>query len=504
MVAWACWREGLDELAAELFDHAVRTPNGYGYNSDDPPKESLQKLVAADLAHTEMWRGVLAFGDQAIPRKELLKRFEHIVKHYPESEHHKAAKATVDLLAKMIMEDAAHEKLARKLVELNKKEQVAELIFQLRDQNGHQFMQPGSCDIFDTLAGKKGTPAHKLVDLGYEAVPHLIEHLDDERYTRSVGYHRNFYFSHHVLRVGECAHTIISRIAGRSFYVPPDSKLTQEEARAKEKADIKAWHADFVKKGEKGFLIDATERGDRDSAEMGRRLAEKYPKDALPILIKGARATKIGHVRATMVGLIASCKGEEPLQFLLAEIKDGPLAQARLSAAEELHSLGRPEGLAAMIGWWKSRVDAPKGTKERDENPGEWSWCIARFLVNCGEMEAIHALAKDLNKQPVNSRLEVIAAVGGMDDGPFRGAKKAAKDPEKMATAVEALLIAALDDREESRTSKEFPETRVCDSAAQALSRLYPKKYTFDPAARIGPRNRQLVIMKNVWHGANK
>ena len=77
-------------------------------------------------------------------------------------------------------------------------------------------MQPGSCDIFDTLAGKKGTPAHKLVDLGYEAVPQLIEHLDDERYTRSVGYHRNFYFSHHVLRVSECAMTIISRIAGRS------------------------------------------------------------------------------------------------------------------------------------------------------------------------------------------------------------------------------------------------------------------------------------------------
>jgi hypothetical protein len=28
------------------------------------------------------------------------------------------------------------------------KQRVAELIFQLRDQNGMQFSQPGSCDIF--------------------------------------------------------------------------------------------------------------------------------------------------------------------------------------------------------------------------------------------------------------------------------------------------------------------------------------------------------------------
>jgi hypothetical protein len=33
---------------------------------------------------------------------------------------------------------------------------------------------------------------------------------------------------------------------------------------------------------------------------------------------------------------------------------------------------------------------------------------------------------------------------------------------------------------------------------------LYPKKYMFDLSAPLGVRNRQLVIMKNVWRGANK
>jgi hypothetical protein len=194
VVAWACWRAGLDDLATELFDFAAATPTGYGVNPDDPPKKPLQELVAADLAHTEMWRGVLAFGDPAIPRTQLLNKFEHIVKHYPASDEHKPAMATVELLTKMIKEDAAHDKDAKTIDQLNKKEQIDELIFQLRDQNGHQIMQPGGCDIFDTFAGKKDTPAHKLVDLGYEAIPQLIEHLDDERFTRSVEFHRNFYF----------------------------------------------------------------------------------------------------------------------------------------------------------------------------------------------------------------------------------------------------------------------------------------------------------------------
>jgi len=269
------------------------------------------------------------------------------------------------------------------------------------------------------------------------------------------------------------------------------------------RAEIKAWYAELQKKGEKGFLIEATERGDDNSSEMATRLVKKYPKDALPILMKGARAAKIGHVRATIVGLIASFNGEASLQFLLAELKDGPLAQPRLTAAEELHKLGRPEGLAAMIAWWRSRVDPKKSEKEHDEDPAEWAHYFASFLANCGEVEAIHALGKDLNKQPISSRLGVISVLGGMDGGRFEKTIPA-KDPVKMAAAVEALLVTALDDTEESSSSKDFPETRVCDAAAQVLNQLHPKEYAFDRAAQLGIRNRQLVVLKNVWRSANQ
>ena len=163
VVAWACWRAGLDDLARDLFEHAAGTPTGYGYNADDPPKEPLQKLVADDLAHTEMWRAVLAFGNPEIPRTELKKRFDHIVRHYPESEHHKDAKATVELLTRMIAEDESHEKNVKKVEELDRKGQIAKWIFRLRNQNGHQFMQPGSCDIFEPF-GPQDSKQARLID----------------------------------------------------------------------------------------------------------------------------------------------------------------------------------------------------------------------------------------------------------------------------------------------------------------------------------------------------
>ena len=138
--------------------------------------------------------------------------------------------------------------------QLSKKEQIAELIFQLRDQNGHQFSQPGSCDIFDPISVKQDTPAHRLVKMGYDAVPQLIEAMEDQRFTRSVGFHRNFYFSHHVLRVGDCALTILERITGRSFWEASStfSYMSKDQKAAETKKIAQVWYEEFKKKARSG------------------------------------------------------------------------------------------------------------------------------------------------------------------------------------------------------------------------------------------------------------
>jgi hypothetical protein len=146
VLAWACWRNGLDKLAADLYNYAAKMPTGYGYNADKPPTRPLRDLVADDLAMTEMFRAVQAFEDPDISRAQLLERFERICKNYPYSEHHKRAKETVALLRKMVKEDEEHaaKKPAKSFGQLSKKQQIPELIFRLRDQG----------DIFDDLRGK--------------------------------------------------------------------------------------------------------------------------------------------------------------------------------------------------------------------------------------------------------------------------------------------------------------------------------------------------------------
>src|SRR5262249_22999681 len=148
----------------------------------------------------------------------------------------------VDILKQMVNEDRDHANSRKPFEQLDKNEQIAELIFQLRDQNGHQFWQPGYPDIFINFDGKE-TPAHRLVKMGYDAVPQLIESIEDQRFTRSVGFHRNFYFSHYVLRVGDCALDILRHITARSFWNDSwtFSDLTKDRKTAETKKSVQAW-----------------------------------------------------------------------------------------------------------------------------------------------------------------------------------------------------------------------------------------------------------------------
>src|SRR5262249_27257204 len=152
-------------------------------------------------------------------------------------------------------------------------------IYQLRDQNGRQTMQPGGCNIFDDPRDKEvlgddhkfhrvgpGSPATLLREIGYDAVPQLIPHFDDATLTRSIEFHRDFYFSHHALSVGQCVKHILYLITGR---------------RLESRAAAEAWWAEFQQKGERQILIEEVEKGGLDSWIAAERLIQKYPEDAL-------------------------------------------------------------------------------------------------------------------------------------------------------------------------------------------------------------------------------
>lgn len=515
VLAWGCAKLGFDAAAVELYELAAEAPSDR--NVKDAPK-TVRGRIAEDMAHTEMWSAILAFGELSVGRPELLKSFERIVKNYPESSHHERAKETAELLQRMIAEDVEHaakRKAGKPFAELSKDDQIADLVFQLRDQNGHQWSQPGSCDVFMTGSDKEDSPAHQLVKYGYDAVPRLIEALDDVRFSRSVGFHRDFYFSHSVLRVADCAEQVVSVIAGRSFYESPTtSGYMVKDGKAKTTKQLVAeWYAELKKKGEKQTLIDTVAVGDRQAAQLAERLVDKFPDDALAPLIAGTRHAKEDWVRANLVAEAGRLKGDAPVPFLLEELKSASKLESRLAAARALHARGRSEAVEAMIAQW--RKPAEKKVSDPRFSSDYASEGLLRFLATSGKVAAIEALAEKFSECRVGVRLSIVEMFGrrgssmsrvSTGSGPSVGPLDAlgSNAPKELRLAALKLLLTALDDREErtgmsgSWGDKSFSDPRICDMTAHVLYTLDTKRYPFDLEADAEQRTLDCAKLTNV------
>jgi len=498
--AWGCWRQGLETEAQMLYELAKTIPTGRGGHNEEP---TFRQSVEKDLGHTMMWRAILDFEDVSISRPQLLNKFQRILKNYPHSEHRERAQKTAEVLKRMISEEQVHTSVgSNELARLPVKDQVTELIFQLRDQNGHQYSQPGWCDIFGDWSGATNTPAHRLVALGYAAVPQLIAALDSDTFSRSVGYHRNFYFSHTVLTVGDCASQILQRITGRSFFVPGStySYMSKAEKTSSRRRAAEVWWDEFQQKGEMQVLIDAVAGAGRDAPAQAELLVQKYPEVASEALIRGAQSTTNSWVRASLVDQIAKLPDAGALKFLKAELLGGPTLRTRVAAAYGLRQHKEGEAIPAMIREWEALR-----TKKND--PDDNSEPLIEFLAGCDSVDSVSALGRDLRTRSVDLKLKVVEALGRTNYWIFN--RKAETPSGPTLEAIEKVLVTALEDTEErvgmsgSRNGKRFSDPRICDMAACHLAEGWPQRYTFDISASEKTRDRQKRECANVWRLAH-
>ncbi len=501
VLARACALAGLEPLARELLDLAEEV-----YRERQPadrPADSLRVSVARDLANKEMWAAVEGFGDLKVSRQELLERFERVIRQYPESEHLARAQKTVELLRVMVREDEEHASQLRPFDTMTKDEQVAELVFQLRNQNGHQVSQPGECNPFHDPRGHE-SPAEQLARIGFAAVPRLIDALGDHRFTRSVGFHRSFRFSHHVLRVSDCAQAVLEKIAGESFgtiHISSDGQSTEKQIHDATWV-VRNWWERAQAKGEKQVLVEAVELAAADSLWQAGRLLEKYPDAALLAIITCARKTEGLHERAQMICLAGQIEGDAPVPFLCEQMRQGACLSWRVVAAEVLLARGQSEAVPAMIDEWR-RLAARSGRERHDKN----GWhALKAFLAYSGSVEAINALAEGYRQRPVNERLSILWQFqpneGGrglelwmLDGVPYR-IDRVRDDSGPAAAAIEHLLLAALDDTETTDQDYisddfQFANPRMCDVAGDVLKRRWPDKYEFNLQGTVDERDQQ-------------
>jgi hypothetical protein len=501
ILARACAAAGNKEAAGRILQYARKL------HDDKKTGESFRQHLSDQFAHSLMWDFVSAVEDLSVSRNELLTRIEDIVRNYLEGkpakdakedrfgnrvgQHAKMARNYASVLRRMVHEDEAHDrKPAKPEKEMTRQERVAEQIFQLRDQNGHQFSQPGSCDIFLDPRGQK-SPAHQLVAMGYDAVPQLIEVLGDDRLTRSVGFHRNFYFSHHVLGIGDCAEKILERIAGRSFWdgKTTNSAMLKDGEVLETKKKIEAWWKEFQEKGEKQMLIDGVRSGNFDSPEQAKRLVNKYPDSAMPAIRQGVKSATRDWTARSLVENAAKIKGERATAFLREQLH-GAYLVCRVAAARGLLDRSRDEAIEAMIAEWN---------KARNEEGQE---DLINFLLWCGKAEAVKALAKELHKRPINVALQAIEAIHSPGWGWEEQQKPLAPNVEQ---AIDQVLIEELDDYRErtgmsgSWGDKEFSNPRLCDLSGHVLAERWRQPAWFDLSGSSKTRDRQRVELKNVW-----
>lgn len=468
ILAWACARQGHPDWAIKLYERAESD-----LDSDDADK-SFQERLAADFAHMETWRATLDCQTQT-PRSDLLKKFRWLQQCFPNSEHEAEIAAKVAILETMVSEDERHalqRKASLPFQKLSKSQQIDELIFQLRDQNGYQWSQPGWCDVLATRDGHENSPGHQLLAYGYDAVPQLAAALRDQRLTRSIGYHRSFYFSHAVLTVGDAAEQILHRIAGRGF--DTDDRDESEEARiAAVQKKALAWHVELMAKGERLCLVGAVQRGDRTSVDLATRLVEKYPDDGCSAILAAIPVAQEDDYRQSFIELLGRVHSDLSVPFLVGQLQHDK-ARMRLTAARALTDLGRPEGIDAMLHQWQSseEVAALEG--------------VGAFLVEFGGPEAVDAVAQRFSQQPIDERLETMEKV-------LRTDLEAQAKPRLRKAMIQLLLVALKDTDVRAGMSgslgnKSYEDPRVCDLAGYYLNALDAAKFRFDLAEPLSQR----------------
>ncbi|WP_395751284.1 HEAT repeat domain-containing protein [Prosthecobacter sp.] len=514
-LAYVCWQRGEEDLAAQLYAEAQKlTP----FRSQTREPGQMQEDLEKDLGHAAMWDAVLRCGGGSLgwhdwgssgklePRTDLLKAFRRVVQLFPHCEHVERAKQSADMLERMIQEDKINPPLTQKEIDqLPLDKRVAKLVWMLRDQNGHQWSQPGWCDVF-SMEEKGTSPAHQLLAIGYPAAPALIEALNDERFSRSVGFHRNFHFSHTILTVGDCAQQILSRMSGQNFYSPASTSgyMSNEEKMLEVQKAARKWWEEYQKKGKKQMLVDSIAAGKTSPYALVQQLQAEAPAAVEDALLRGIEKAQNPWMRRQFIQQLGALKSPAATEKLFKLMEKDKSQEVRLEAAGRLLNLEHPRVLPAILHEWDI-LPAGDDSSERRENFEE----KVGLLIATGDEQAMRALADHWDDRPVSERFEIVNKLGeGLDaarkEYVFSSLKVRPVSSGAKEAAIE-LLAHALEDRDTrdgysgSNGDFRFNNPPICDFALWALHKIDGDKYAFTPKADRRQRDAEQLAAANVW-----
>lgn len=345
-------------------------------------------------------------------------------------------------------------------------EQVQRLIYLLREQKGFHMGLVNSCKPPYGRFGPIRSPAREIQALGREVIPVLIEHIDDDTLTRTLRYHRDYYFGHQIATVGDVAVEIIEGIASRTFRVPQESHLykTPEEVEATQKL-VREWWADVDDLSQRQQLLhDLANADESQSNWIADHLLQQHGMEIWPELIRAFRETKDDDARRSLLYAMAQGPADDPEainRFLVAALDDRS-ADVRIAAADILTDRGRHDATETIIRDLDQHHLNPQAWGQNDRYEKYFA-----LLAADGSAEAVDAIDRAVQRRGHGA---LIALGSGGCEWPDDDCK-----PELDAAAKARLLDTLaeyLDDFGELEVTRGPGRQRTCDLAAAAYTAL--------------------------------
>ncbi len=349
------------------------------------------------------------------PLYELAKDFTSIMKKHPDGPYSGKCLSIVKMLKAHHRARSGGAILPLKGPrQMGKEERIADLIYRLRNmydlesnfrdlhrwnEEKQKRLLPGS--FCGWTFWQNGGPARILAAIGVDAVPQLVDALDDDTITRSHSVFENTCF-----RVRDAVAIVLNQIAGKALITEP---IIDDDQAAEAKKRVKEWWKEFQRKGAKQSFIDGIESGDVDSLLQAEKLVEHYPDAALPFLQGLLKKLTDAEERYQLIQLTEPLRGEKVDRFLRDQLLSQHL-ESRISAAEILWKLCKAREAIRTV--CKDFHDTPD---RDDEMTGISIWRrnfrMICFLSDTCDAEALQTLNAVYPKKEFEFRLEIIERI---------------------------------------------------------------------------------------------
>ncbi len=264
--------------------------------------------------------------------------------------------------------------------------------------------------LVDMRAGEDGA-WRRLVELGFDAVPALLNHLNDERLTRT--YNPGFNnFPPHPTYVGKVVSDLVKELAGNELEWDYQD---HEWGRRLVKSEAQNWLARARKVGEEEYLVrnvlpdrPVAPRTDVQlNEQMLMVLAKKYP-SRLPELYRRLLRERPDAASDSLAKTIAAgplTKAQKTGLFHLAA--ETPDLKQRATALRQLRDLDHEQFV----------IDLVKGLDDIKQSPvkvksGCPEWAFAGLVDSTSDARAWQALRGAAERVDARARIEMLDGVG--------------------------------------------------------------------------------------------